>query len=368
MIGAVELTQALIGLDTINPPGNEAACAGYLGALLRAQGLAPEIHAFGDGRANLICRLPGRDTGPAPLVLTGHLDTVPLGAAPWTRSPFAGVIEGDRLYGRGASDMKAGVAAMVCAFVAAAAQTPARGVTLLLTGGEEVGCQGAGHLRRHDPVALGGASAMLVGEPTANHAVRGHKGALFVRATVRGLTAHSSTPQLGDNAIYRAARAVLQVEGTRWAEPQDGFLGPSTVNVGLISGGLNANSVPDLAQFTLDVRSGDGLNHTQALAALRERLGPRVELEPFIDMPPVLTAATDPFFGVVSRAASNLAADRGATFFSDASVFQPHYGCPTILLGPGEPDQAHQVDEFCLVTRIPEAQAIYTRVIDAWSR
>lgn len=366
MIGAVALTQALIRFETVNPPGDEAACAQYLAGLLQAEGFAPELHLFGERRFNLICRLAGADGSLAPLVLTGHIDVVPLGAAPWTHAPFAGAIEGDRLYGRGSSDMKSGVAAMVRAFVAAASRRPARGVTLVLTGGEEVGCQGAGHLRQAQPAALGGASAMLVGEPTANKVVRGHKGALFVRATVRGVTAHSSMPELGDNAIYRAARAVLQVEDTRWPAVDGGFLGASTINVGLIKGGLNANSVPDHAEFTLDVRSGDGLNHGAALATLRDRLGERVELEPIIDMPPVLTAEADPFFQAVSRAASGAATDRGATYFSDASVFQPHYGCPTVLLGPGEPDQAHQVDEYCQVSRIAEAESIYGRVIDAW--
>lgn len=366
MIGVVDLTRTLIGFETVNPPGDEAACAQYLAGLLQAEGLTPELHAFGERRLNLICRLPGTDASLAALVLTGHLDVVPLGAAPWTHDPFAGALEGDRLYGRGASDMKSGVAAMLRAFVAAKSRGLARGITLLLTGGEEVGCQGAVHLRRSEPAALGGASAMLVGEPTANRAVRGHKGALFVRATVHGVTAHSSTPELGDNAIYRAARAVLQVEDMRWPAVNGGFLGGSTINVGLIRGGLNANSVPDRAEFTLDVRSGDGLEHGQALAALSDRLGDRVELQPFIDMPPVLTADADPFFQAVSRAASGRTADGGATFFSDASVFQPHYGCPTILLGPGEPDQAHQVDEYCHVTRLIEAEAIYGRVIDSW--
>ena len=157
MLDCVALTRRLIGFNTINPPGDEAACAQYLAELLTPAGVLVELASFAPARANLIARLEGSDPRLAPLVLTGHLDTVPLGAAPWSKAPFAAEIVGDRLYGRGASDMKSGVAAMALAFLRACSRRvrPERGVTLLLTGGEEVGCQGAVHLHEHDRNRLG---------------------------------------------------------------------------------------------------------------------------------------------------------------------------------------------------------------------
>ena len=98
-------------------------------------------------------------------------------------------------------------------------------------------------LHEKAPARLGTASAMLVGEPTGNQLVCGHKGALFVRARASGITAHSSTPERGVNAIYKAARAITRLERLKLPVSEDAFMGSPTLNVGMISGGLNANSV-----------------------------------------------------------------------------------------------------------------------------
>lgn len=374
MIDCIALTRRLIGINTINPPGDEAPCAHYLADLLTGCGLLVEVTPFGVGRANLIARLAGRNPDLAPLVLTGHLDTVPLGAADWSKPPFSAEIVEGRLYGRGASDMKSGVAAMTLAFIRACTGgfSPERGVTLLLTGGEEVGCQGAVHLHQHEQKRLGTASAMVVGEPTGNELVRGHKGALFMRARAHGVTAHSSMPERGVNAIYKAARAITHIEKFELPRSNSSFMGNPTISVGMINGGLNANSVPDRAEFTIDVRSGPDVSHASVLEALRARLEAEVQLEPFIDMPAVFTAADHPFTSAVAQAARTVLGDRASIaarampFFSDASVFQPHYGCPTIILGPGEVLAAHETDEYCFVDKIHEAEEIYLRVIEAW--
>ncbi len=368
----VELTRRLLRFDTVNPPGDEEPCARWLGEILETNGLACELAPFAPGRANLIARLAGANTALAPLVLTGHLDTVPLGDTAWARDPFAGEIADGRLHGRGASDMKSGVAAMACAALAAAERGGLRrGVTLLLTGGEEVGCEGALHMCAAHAGSLGGASAMIVGEPTANAVVRGHKGALFARAVSQGVTAHSSTPGRGVNAIYRAARAIGRVETLDLGPARDPFMGAPSVNVGMIKGGLNANSVPDRAEFTIDVRGGPEPTHADVLDRLRRTLGEDAEAQPYISMPAVLTAADDPFLRLVQAcaAAGGARTDEvaaAATYFSDASVFQPLFRCPTVILGPGEASTAHQTDEWCAVAKIGEAQAIYEAVIAAW--
>src|SRR5690606_35436298 len=141
-------------------------------------------HEFGERRASLVARI-GDGSG-APLCFTGHIDTVPLGAMPWSVDPFAAESEGDRLYGRGSSDMKSGVAAFVAVAIALAprlARSP--GLLLVITAGEETGCEGAGHLARVDG-ALEPAGAIVVAEPTANYPYVGHKGALWLRARTRG--------------------------------------------------------------------------------------------------------------------------------------------------------------------------------------
>jgi succinyl-diaminopimelate desuccinylase len=179
-------------------------------------------------------------------------------------------------------------------------------------------------------------------------------------------------PERGVNAIYKAARAIGRVE--RFELPRSGsrFMGNPTISVGMISGGLNANSVPDRAEFTIDVRSGSDISHAALLDSLREQLQPEVELEPFIDMPAVYTSEDDPFTTAVAGAMQRVLGDRATSaerampFFSDASVLQPHYSCPTIILGPGEVLAAHETDEYCLVEKIGAAEEIYLQVIDAW--
>src|SRR6478752_4827460 len=111
---AVSLTQALVRMNTINPPGREEPCARYLGALLESAGFAARYHGYGEGRVSVIATIGGNTSKP-PLCLTGHIDTVPLGAAPWRMDPFAGDTDAGNLYGRGTSDMKCGVAAFTIA-------------------------------------------------------------------------------------------------------------------------------------------------------------------------------------------------------------------------------------------------------------
>lgn len=135
MTSSVELTQDLVRFNTINPPGAERACAETLAALLKEGGFTVDVVPFGDGRAQIVARMGGAP-GKLPIGFTGHLDTVPLGAQPWSVDPHAGAIVDGKLYGRGSSDMKSGVAAFVVACLQLSdtlAGTP--GVVLVITAG-----------------------------------------------------------------------------------------------------------------------------------------------------------------------------------------------------------------------------------------
>src|SRR5438046_7597331 len=113
-VDAISLTRSLLAYDTINPPGREQDCARHAGGLLEQWGFSVAYHDYEPGRTSVVARA-GASDATAPLCLTGHLDTVALGTRPWSKDPFAGETEGDRLYGRGTSDMKAGVAAILLA-------------------------------------------------------------------------------------------------------------------------------------------------------------------------------------------------------------------------------------------------------------
>ena len=146
MADAVELARSLIRYDTINPPGNEGACAEFLGAMLEQAGFSISYHPIAENRPNLIARIGG-SADKKPLLFSGHLDVVPLGLAPWTVAPFGAEIADGKLYGRGSTDMKGGVAAFVAAALELApklAGTP--GLLLVISAAEETGCEGVNHL------------------------------------------------------------------------------------------------------------------------------------------------------------------------------------------------------------------------------
>ncbi|HWM07770.1 MAG TPA: M20 family metallopeptidase [Solirubrobacteraceae bacterium] len=361
-MSAVDLALDLVRLDTVNPPGREQAAADLLAGRLEAAGLSVARHEHAPGRPSLIARWPGAEERPA-LCLTGHLDTVPLGGAPWSAEPFGELRDG-RLYGRGSSDMKGGVAAIVVAAerVAALGQGAA-GLELALCAGEETGCEGALHLAGSG--ALGRAGAVLVAEPTGGVPHVAHKGVLWVRASTEGRTAHGSAPHLGINAIYPLARAVAAFAELRLEAPPHAVLGEPTLNVGTISGGVGTNVVPDRASAGIDVRTVPGLESEAVLELLREAAGPDVAIEPVIDLAPVVTDPGDPWMQEVFEVAGDSAG--GLAYFTDAAALTPAYGgVPTVIWGPGEAAQAHQTDEWAEAAKIDAAADAFTEVARRW--
>jgi succinyl-diaminopimelate desuccinylase len=367
---AVELTRRLVRATTINPPGDESRCMDILVPILSEAGFSFKEHRYAEGRINMVARL-GRDSERRPLAFTGHVDTVPLGAKPWTRDPFAGEIDGDRLYGRGSTDMKGGVAAFIDACLRRREKLAVScGVELYITVAEETGCEGAIALAR-DATAIGHAGALVVAEPTANYPLVGHKGALWLRAVADGVTAHGSMPDKGVNAVMKAARAAVRLDDFDFNIKRHEVLGAPTLNVGNFHGGLNVNSVPDRAEINLDIRTIPGQAHARVAAAIAARMGEDVSIREVLDVEAIWTSPDDPWmarvFAVMAPLIGELPVARGATYFTDGGpLMHALGGIPTVILGPGEPQLAHQTDEYCLVSRIDQAVEAYTRIIDDW--
>jgi succinyl-diaminopimelate desuccinylase len=370
MLDAVELTRSLIRYETINPPGNEQPCAEFLGAMLENAGFSITYVPMGEGRANLIARIGG-SAERKPLCFSGHTDVVPLGAAPWSVAPFAAEIADGKLYGRGSTDMKGGVAAFVAAAIELApklAGTP--GLVLVITAGEERGCEGANLLVKTAGV-LGEAGAMIVAEPTSNRPLVGHKGVLWIEGVAKGITAHGSTPQHGVNAVYKAARVVGRLETLNLGEGRDFTVGFPTVNVGWMRGGMNINSVPDEARIGVDIRMVPGITDEEVLERLAEIGGADVSFTRMGYSPAVWSEPSDPWIASVMELMREIAGTSMepaiATYFTDAAALTKAYGHPpTLILGPGEPELAHQTDEFCYIRRIEEAKAAFTEIAKRW--
>jgi succinyl-diaminopimelate desuccinylase len=308
------------------------------------------------------------------LCFTGHVDVVPLGAAPWQHDPFGAEIADGLLYGRGSSDMKSGVAAFTAAAVGLVDRLrDSVGLSLIITAGEETGCEGAFDLAARHKLEriLGAAGALVVGEPTGNAPLLGHKGALWLSASMRGSTAHGSMPERGDNAIYKMARAALALETFRFDTGAHPLMGAPTLNVGTAHGGLNINSVPDAAELGIDIRSVAGQDHRQLLQCLCHLLGPQVRLSQLLDVASVYTEPDDPWmrrvFALCQARGGQAPPAATATYFTDAAALRGPLGTPpTVILGPGEPAQAHQTDEYCRVDAIVAATALYEDLIRDW--
>lgn len=369
-LNAVELTRQIVRMNTVNPPGDEEQCARHLGVLLENAGFKVAYHQLSPKRASLVATIGGSGDK-APLCFTGHIDTVPLGAAKWRMDPFAADTDAGKLYGRGTSDMKSGVAAFVVACVNLSGKLErSPGLELVITAGEETGCQGAFHLT-HKSGALGRAGAVIVGEPTSNYPFVGHKGAFWLNARTKGVTAHGSMPEKGVNAVFKAARAVTVLERFRFSNPPHPLMGQATLNVGTIRGGLNINSVPDEAVIGIDIRTVPSVRHAQIKVDLARQLGADVELETLLDLESVYTAPEDPWvqevFDVMQSILGKRPEPRAATYFTDAAALNLAYGTPpTIILGPGEAPLAHQTDEYCVVERVTESVAAYEEIARRW--
>ncbi len=366
----VSLTRSLLHFDTVNPPGREADCARHAGRLLEDWGYRVAYQEFAPGRTSVIARAGGSDAK-APLCLTGHLDVVPLGSRAWRHDAFAGETDGDRLYGRGSSDMKAGVAAMLIAaanFAKRLNNTP--GVVLVLTAAEEGGCVGSAELAKL-PKLMGRAGAMVVGEPTSNYPLVGHKGSIKFYASFRGVSAHGSMPQLGVNAVYKAARAISRLEGFEFGVPAHPIMGSPTMNVGTVEGGSGVNLVPDLATIGVDIRTVPGVDHDALISDLKKTI-PEAELQVFANNESVWTepqqAWVQRVFEICKPILKEKPEPRTAPYMTDAANLRKVYaGVPTVVLGPGEAAMAHQTDEYCNVERIRESVAIYEAILRDWT-
>src|SRR6266851_2648064 len=368
---ARSLTRELLAFRTINPPGVERACARHLGAMLEGAGFRTAYHEFAEARTSLIAQIGGDHEKP-PICFTGHIDTVPLGAKRWTHDAFAGETDGDRLYGRGSTDMKGGIAAFIVAALEGApdlARGP--GLVLVITAGEEIGCEGARFLA--DRKLLERAGAIVVAEPTANYPYIGHKGLAWFEIETTGVTAHGSMPEFGDNAIVKMARVIEDLERFRFPVESHVVMGRPTLNVGTIRGGLNTNSVPDEARITVDTRTVPGIDHVHLCKTLEALVAPRgAHVRTIVDTPSLYTEPQDAWvqqvFEICAPHLGGRPAPKTITFSTDGADLKRGFGGPpAVVLGPGEPGLAHQTDEWCSMNRMDQSVEIFRALMLSWA-
>jgi succinyl-diaminopimelate desuccinylase len=370
---SLQLTRDLLRFNTINPPGAERACARHLGKMLEDAGFRVAYHEFEETRTSVIAEIGGKHDK-APICFTGHIDTVPLGAAPWTRDAFAGETDGDKLFGRGSSDMKSGIAAFVIAAQRLASRLhDSPGVVMVLTAGEEVGCEGAKYLAERK--LLDRAGAIVIAEPTDNYPYIGHKGLCWFEVETKGKTAHGSMPEQGENAILKLANCIHCLKGFKFGVESHPVMGHPTMNVGTIAGGLNTNSVPDSARMTLDLRTVPGIDHGELKRSIESLLGPDASVRKIVETPPLYTEPDNEWVQSVFELCQDYVGSKPTPktimFSTDGADLKRGYtrgsdGPPAVILGPGESTQAHQTDEWCSVHRLEQSVDMFERIMKQW--
>lgn len=367
--GVSGLLRQLVRIPSVNPdnaPGTpdtgEEALALFLKDWLEGIGAQVVLEEVRPGRPNLIARFAPRDGRPR-VLLGPHLDTVGVGGM--TIDPFGGEVRDGRLWGRGASDTKGPMAAMLWALQenrARLADLPVA-VDFAAFMGEESGQWGSKDFVRRHGSDYGFA---IVGEPTSMEVVHVTKGSLWATLRATGRAVHSSMPERGENAVLKLARALMVIDRVlcgRLAGFTHPVLGPSTCNIGVVRGGSRPNIVPDLAEAELDIRITPSLAAAGgALALLREVIlkeGLPVEIVDPHENPPMETSLADPHLGGLLGQGLRPA---GAPWFSDAAHLSQG-GIPSVCLGPGSIDQAHTADEWIDLRALEEGACLFTRWI-----
>ncbi len=377
--GVIDLTKALVAVDTRNPPGHESPIEDVVRAALdRWQPRWTSVEPA-PGRLSLIAELPHPD-GPDPerltLIVNGHLDVVPVGADGWSHDPFDPQVIDGRLYGRGTADMKGGIAAAVSALdvLDRAGVPPACNVVFHLVADEERGGRlGTQALLERGLIA---GDACLIPEPTGLDLCVAERGLMQARIAVQGRPGHGSRPRQGVSAIEHAAHLVLALHAADYGDPEHPLLGRPTANVGTISGGSTFNTVAESCVIGLDRRVLPGATAASTEAKIRELIdavgidGLRYEFEVDMFGEASEMAAADPWVKYVGDAVA-LATGRqpdiiGMTFTTDARFVRNQAGIPTVVCGPGEVAQAHGNDEFVAVDRLVEATAAFAELMVAY--
>lgn len=374
----IELCQALVRIPSVNPDGDpgcdqtgELACAEFIGEFLRASGAAVELDEVEPGRPNVIGRFPtapSSDGQPKPrIVFAPHTDTVSVGGM--TIDPFSSELRDGRLWGRGASDTKGPMAAMLWALHELREVIPQLPVEVHFVGfmSEESAQLGSQHFaRQHGPYDFA-----LVGEPTDLKTVYKHKGCLWADVHTTGVAVHGSIPEKGVNAIVKMA-AMVQALDTEFRPllkdhgGPDDLLGPSSINLGMIRGGTRSNIVADHCVLRVDMRTTPGINRAGgALALLKDFVTSKdatAWVEPLPETFPLDTDANNPFVQRLVQCGSELT---GAPWFCDAA-FLAAGGTPSIAIGPGNIAQAHTKDEYIAIEDLEAGVAFFIKFLKSW--
>lgn len=361
----LEIFEALMAQDTINPPGNEKRGALCLKEIFDREGIPCEVQDLGDNRANFIASF---GEGDKILEYSGHLDVVPC-VGDWQHTAIGTTEEGELIYGRGACDMKGGVAAMCSAAISMFRdKTPLNGQIRLTFVADEEDANLGMHAFLDSHKA---ATYTILGEPTDLHVAIAHRGVGRYYIDLLGHACHAALRSTEETAVAKAARAVMAIEDLNKqmeSMTHDVLPSPSIV-VTMVQGYEKDNVVPGKVRLLVDFRVLPGMTEPQTRKLVQDALDAHgivgFELTKHFFMPGGEVAQAHPFVSACVEQAEKLNERKEAPQAFGASCeqcFLVEAGSATVIIGPGSLDQAHTVDEFVEKAQLLRAAKLYREI------
>lgn len=382
---AEELLSRLISISSVNPydrenytnpPFGEAHLASFVAGYMKQIGCQISFQEVLPGRENLIATIPGGRDGGA-LLLEAHLDTVHVDNM--IIEPFTPVVRAGRLFGRGASDTKGSLAAMMLALklVNESGYKPYNTVHFAATVDEEYKWRGVSQLINSDIRVDAG----IVGEPTNLDIVIAHKGSVRWKVITRGHAVHSSSPEKGINAINKMAEVIIAINsqiGAKYAAKKHPLVGAPTLSIGIIAGGTEVNTVPNECAIHIDRRLLPGEEANDAINEIREILDELCQKDRSLDIIvedaylidlPLEVSEHSPVVKCISRASRLILGNSnicGVPYGSNASKIAAA-GVPCIVFGPGSIIDAHSADESIELWQVKKAAEVLAEAVTSFS-
>ena len=368
----VDLLIRLIKAKSENPPGLEEEAAHVVEEYLDHQGLSYKTYEKVKGRTNVICTI---GNGKPNLAFICHLDVVPAGSG-WTKPPYEGIVEADRVYGRGSTDNKGALASLLVATskVKDIIESRSQGaVTIAAVADEEQGnSYGINYLISEVGFKPNYA---IVCEPTnCNTIVIAEKGILRIRLRSRGKLAHGSRPHEGINAITKLAKVIAKLEDLKLSYEEHPLFSPPTINVGTIIGGEAVNVVPSECTCMLDIRylpsqTPNGiLNEIKSLIEKVKLEDPQVNVDAEIVgyEDPLVTPSNHPLVKLITESAKRIAGIEPKPIgIGGGTVAKPlsKVGVTSVVYGPGDEAICHKADEYIEIRQLKLAAQIYADIM-----
>ncbi|HAA0651232.1 ArgE/DapE family deacylase [Listeria innocua] len=367
----IQILKDIVNIDSTN--GHEEQVANYLQKLFAEYGIESEKVQYDVDRASLVSEI-GSNDGKV-LAFSGHMDVVDAGdVSKWKFPPFEATEHEGKIYGRGATDMKSGLAAMVIAMIELHEEKQKLNgkIKLLATVGEEVGELGAEQLTQKG--YADDLDGLIIGEPSGHRIVYAHKGSINYTVKSTGKNAHSSMPEFGVNAIDNLLLFYNEVEKfVKSIDATNEILGDFIHNVTVIDGGNQVNSIPEKAQLQGNIRSIPEMDNEtvkQVLVKIINKLNKQenVNLELIFDYDkqPVFSDKNSDLVNVAKRVASDIVKEEipllGISGTTDAAEFtKAKKAFPVIIFGPGN-ETPHQVNENVPVENYLEMVDVYKQI------